>query len=129
MRRIWKALFYSLDGLRAAFRTEAAVREEIIALCLAIPLAFLLARSPLDYVLLVGVVLMVLAVELLNTAVEKLADHVTPERHSDIKYVKDLGSAAVLAALVFAGSVWLVIRLSEIRGLRTAGASQARFSH
>jgi diacylglycerol kinase (ATP) len=108
MRRIINAFFFSIDGLARAARTEAAVRQELIALALALPLAFLVARSAFDYALLIGVLLIVLAVELLNTAIEKLCDHVRPERHDDIKFIKDLGSAAVLCVLTLAVMVWCV---------------------
>jgi diacylglycerol kinase (ATP) len=116
MRRIYNAFFYSLDGLTRAFRTEAAVRQECILLLLALPLAAWLARDFAGFALLVGVLLLLLAVELLNTAVEKLADHVRPDRHDDIKFVKDLGSAAVLCAIVLAALVWGAALFSVWRG-------------
>jgi diacylglycerol kinase (ATP) len=106
MRRIVNAFYFSLDGLKRAFRTEAAVRQEIILLLVALPVAFLISSSAIQFAALIGSLLMILAVELLNTSIEKLSDHVRPERHEDIKYVKDLGSAAVLAACAMALLVW-----------------------
>ena len=97
----------SWAGLTHALRTERAVRQEAVALLAALPLAFLVADGLWRRVALVGVVLLVLAVELLNTALEKLADHVTPELHPQIGIVKDLGSAAVFCALALAGLIWL----------------------
>ena len=106
----------SRAGLSHALRTERAVRQEAAALLAAAPLAFLVGAGLWQRVALVGVVLLVLAVELLNTAVEKLADHVTPELHPQIGVVKDLGSAAVFCALALAGLVWLAA-LAERLGL------------
>lgn len=100
------ALRNSLRGLRHAAASERAVRQELAALVVAIPAATLLAGSAWQWAALVGVILLVLAVELLNTAIEKLADHVTPEWNTAIGTVKDLGSAAVFAALLLAGVVW-----------------------
>jgi diacylglycerol kinase (ATP) len=88
-------------------RTERAVRQEAVALAVALPLSLIVGDGLWQRVALVGVVLLVLAVELLNTAIEKLADHVTSELHPQIAIVKDLGSAAVFCALALAGLVWL----------------------
>ena len=75
---------------------------------LAVPVGVLLAPSLAWYVAMIGAVLVVLAVEFLNTAIEKLADHVTPEQHRDIGRIKDWGSSAVFCALALAGLVWLM---------------------
>ena len=83
------------------------MREELIAIALAVPLAFVVAESPLKRFALIGVVLFVLVVELLNTAIEKLADEVATAPHPGIRRVKDMGSAAVGIALLIAISVWL----------------------
>lgn len=107
VRALAGAFANSLAGLSHALRTERAVRQEAFALALAVPLAFVIGAGLWQRVALVGVVLLVLAAELLNTSIEKLADHVTPEIHPQIKIVKDLGSAAVLCALALAGLVWL----------------------
>jgi diacylglycerol kinase (ATP) len=97
----------SCAGLSHALRTERAVRQEAVALLVALPLAFIVADGLWRRVALISVVLLVLMAELLNTAIEKLADHVTPERHPQIGIVKDLASAGVLCALALAGLVWL----------------------
>jgi len=97
----------SWAGLSHALRTERAVRQEAAALLAALPLALIVGVGLWQRVALVGVVLLVLAVELLNTAIEKLADHVTSELHPQIGIVKDLASAGVLCALALAGLVWL----------------------
>jgi diacylglycerol kinase (ATP) len=75
---------------------------------LAVPLAFLIASDAWKRLALIGVILLLLAIELLNTAVEKLSDHVTPARHPDIGRIKDMSSAAVGVALVLAGFTWLL---------------------
>jgi diacylglycerol kinase (ATP) len=113
---MWRATVNSWRGLIAATRSEAAIREELVALVLAIPLAFVVASEPWKRLALIGVVLLLLAIELLNTAIEKLSDHVTPARHPDIGRIKDIGSAAVGVALLIAGLAWL-LALAERFGL------------
>jgi diacylglycerol kinase (ATP) len=108
MDRIARAFFHSAAGWTHALRTEAAVRQEVVVLAAALPAALLMTSDNWKRVALVGVILLTLAVEFLNTALEALADHVRPEVHPDIKVVKDLGSAAVFMTLVLAGVVWLL---------------------
>jgi diacylglycerol kinase (ATP) len=107
LKRLYSATANSLRGIVDGVKTEAAIREEAILLVLALPLGFFLAPSPGWYLAMIGVLLILLAVEFLNTAIEKLADHVTPERHVDIGRIKDFGSAAVFSGLCLAGLVWL----------------------
>lgn len=97
----------SLSGLRHALATERAVRQEAVLLVLGLPAAWFVASGLWVAVALVAALLLVLAVEFLNTAVEKLCDHVTPERHPQIAIVKDLGSAGALCAQALALMVWL----------------------
>ena len=106
----------SWQGLKAAATSEAAFREELIAFVLSIPLALLITPLAWKRLALVGVVLLLMAVELLNTAIEKLSDHVTATHHPDIGRIKDMGSAAVGVALVIAGFTWL-LALAEWVGL------------
>jgi diacylglycerol kinase (ATP) len=106
LQRLTNATLNSFRGLRHAFRKEAAFRQEAVALALAIPVGGLLAPSLGWYVAMIGSVLAVMAVELLNTSIEKLSDHVTPVHHPAIGVVKDYGSAAVFCGLAFAGLVW-----------------------
>ena len=108
MLRLFKATINSWNGLRAAARSEAALREEIAALIVAVPLAFLVATDTWRRVLLIGVIVLLMIVELLNTAIEKLSDHVTPDHHVAIGRIKDMASAAVGLALLLCGVVWLV---------------------
>ena len=116
MLRLLRATLNSWNGLRAAARSEQAFREEVVALLIAIPAAFLVATETWRRVALIGVVLLLMIVELLNTAIEKLSDHVTPAHHPDIGRVKDMGSAAVGVALAIAGFTWL-LALAERIGL------------
>jgi len=106
LKRIWNALFYSCAGLRAAWRHEAAFRQEALLTLLLLPAAWWLARTPLELALLVGTCLLVLIVELLNSGLEALTDRVGLERHELSGRAKDLGSAAVLLSLVLVGCVW-----------------------
>jgi diacylglycerol kinase (ATP) len=107
MQRIIAAFMNSRRALGRAFHSEPALRQEMLLLLLAVPLAVIIANSPWMAIALIGVLLFVLAVELLNTAVEKLCDRLHPDQHELIGYVKDLGSAAVLMSLLLAGLVWL----------------------
>jgi diacylglycerol kinase (ATP) len=105
--RFWRATINSRNGLAFAVRSEQAIREELVALLLALPLAWLIGVTAMRSVELVAAVLVVLVTELLNTAIEKLADRLTTAHDPQIGRVKDLGSAAVGVALVMAGMFWL----------------------
>jgi diacylglycerol kinase (ATP) len=108
MDRLYRATINTWNGLKAAARTEAAFRQEIAVLLVSIPLAFVIGQTAWTRLLLVGVVVFVRVVELLNTAIEKLADRVTRAIDVEIGTVKDIGSAAVGLALLLAGAVWLL---------------------
>jgi diacylglycerol kinase (ATP) len=116
MDRLLRATINTWHGLLAAARSEEAFRQELIALVLAVPLAFVVADAAWKRLALIGVVVFVLVVELLNTAIEKLADRVTREIDPQIGWVKDMGSAAVGLALLIAGAAWL-LALAERFGL------------
>jgi diacylglycerol kinase (ATP) len=106
--RLWRATINTRNGLVFAIRSEQAVREELVALVISLPLAWLIGTSVMRRIELVAAVVMVLVVELLNTAIEKLADRLTTDHDPQIGRVKDMGSAAVGVALVTAGLFWLV---------------------
>lgn len=108
MLRLLKASRNSWNGLIACARSEEAFRQELIALAIAIPLAFIVATDAWRRVALIGVVVLLMVAELLNTAIEKLSDHVTPHHHDAIGRIKDMASAAVGLSLLLAGLVWLV---------------------
>lgn len=107
MVRFWRATINSCNGLIFAIRSEQAIREELVALLLAAPAAWLIGTTTMRAVELVASVVLVLAVELLNTAIEKLADRLTTDLDPKIKHVKDMGSAAVGVTLLMAGLFWL----------------------
>ena len=104
--RLWHALQHSLAGLRAGWAELAFQLEALLAVVL-LPLAFWLGRGWLEVAMLVGSIVAVLVVELLNTAIESAIDRVGPQWHALSKRAKDLGSAAVLLALLFCGGVWV----------------------
>jgi diacylglycerol kinase (ATP) len=107
VKRLFSATRNSIRGLAYGIRTEPAIREEAVVFILALPAGFFIAPTLAWYVAMIGALLVLLAVELLNTAIEKLSDHVTPDHHPEIGMIKDFGSAAVFCALALAGLVWL----------------------
>lgn len=107
MLRLWRATVNSRNGLAFALRSEQAVREEVVAFLLSLPFAYVIGATPMRSVELVCAVVLVLVVELLNTAIEKLADRLTMDHDPQIGRVKDMGSAAVGVALAMAGLFWL----------------------
>jgi diacylglycerol kinase (ATP) len=116
MDRLYRATINTWNGLKAAIRTEAAFRQEIAVLLVAIPLAFVIGQTAWTRLALIGVVVLLMVVELLNTAVEKLADRVSREIDVQIGTAKDIGSAAVGLSLLLVGAVWL-LALAQRLGL------------
>ena len=106
VQRVLNAAGYSWAGLQAAFRHEDAFRQEVFLLVVLVPLALYLGDTGLERALLIGSLLLVLIVELLNSAVEAAVDRISLEHHELIKRAKDMGSAAVMIALVNVGVVW-----------------------
>ena len=111
LRRIRNALRYSIDGLNAAYRHEAAFRQEVWLAAVLIPLALWLPAGGVGKALMIASVLLVLIVELLNSAVEAVVDRVSLEKHERAKRAKDAGSAAVLVALVNVVVIWALVLL------------------
>ncbi|NDV91251.1 diacylglycerol kinase [Alteromonas sp. 345S023] len=107
--RIFYATNYSLRGLKAAFFSEPAVRQEVAALSILIPLALYLEVENTEKLWLIFSLVLILITELLNTAIEKLADHVTTDIHLLIGKAKDIGSAAVFVSILLAMLTWGVI--------------------
>ena len=105
-KRVWMATVYSWEGLIAALRLESAFRQEAALAALMLPFAFWLGRSWAETVLLVITVVLVLVVELLNSAIEAAIDRVSFDRHPLSKLAKDFGSAAVHLSLLLCGGVW-----------------------
>jgi diacylglycerol kinase (ATP) len=114
--RFWRATINTRNGLVFAIRSEQAFREELIALALAFPCAWVVGATGMRRVELIAVVVLVLVVELLNTAIEKLADRLTTDHDQQIGRVKDMGSAAVGVTLVMAGAFW-IFAIAERIGL------------
>ncbi len=106
LSRIVHAVHYSVAGLRAAYRGESAFRQEFWLAVVLVPASFWLGRSWLEVSVLVGSVLLVLIVELLNSAVEATVDRISFELHSLSKSAKDFGSAAVMLSLLLCAGVW-----------------------
>ena len=109
LRRLINAFHFSMAGLRAAFKNEAAFRLESALAVLLIPLAFYLPVSGVARALMVGSVLFVLIVELINSAIEAVVDRISFERHDLSKRAKDVGSAAVFVALGNVLIVWACV--------------------
>ena len=109
LQRLVNATRYSLAGLAAAFRHEAAFRQELVLAAVLVPLGLWLGGSGAEKALLAGSVLLVLIVELLNSAVEATVDRISIEEHALAKRAKDLGSAAVMIALANVALVWLLV--------------------
>ena len=111
----WRATGIALQGLRAAWRHEDAFRQEVLIAAVAIPVALLLPASPLGKALMISSILLVLIVELLNSALESAVDHTSLKQHPLAKRAKDIASAAVLLSIVNALAVWgLVICTSSL---------------
>lgn len=106
VRRIWLAFGHTLRGLRGAFRSEAAFRQEVALAALIIPTGIVVGESGVERALLIGSVLLVLIVELLNTGIEKAIDRIGIEHHALSGFAKDLGSAAVFFSFVLLAVVW-----------------------
>jgi diacylglycerol kinase (ATP) len=111
LRRIWNACFYSLAGLKAALRHEHAFRQEVLLAAILIPVALWSPASGTGKALMIGSVLLVLIVELLNSAIEAVVDRISLEDHNLSKRGKDMGSAAVMFSLINVIVVWALVLL------------------
>lgn len=111
VKRIFAAFFYSMEGFKAAWRNEFAFRQEVLVIIPATIVALFLPVSALEKLALIGVLILVLMVELINSSIEAVVDRVSFERHPLSKNAKDLGSAAVCLALLLAAATWGVIVL------------------
>ena len=107
MERLWRATINSWNGLGFVLRSERALQQEVVVFIVAIPVAFLLTSSAMQRFMLIGSIVFLIVVELLNTAIEKLADRVTREQDVEIGQVKDISSAAVGLSILLVAAVWL----------------------
>ena len=117
LRRLLNAFGYSLQGFRAAWQNEAAFREEAMLTIVLTPVALLLPVTGLEKLLLILSLLLLVLVELLNSAVEAVVDRIGPEIHPLSGRAKDLGSAAVLIACLILGLTWIFIAVPAVLGL------------
>ena len=111
LRRLINAAGYSIEGLAAAARHEDAFRQELALAAVLVPLGLWLGKTGVERALLVASVLLVLVVELLNSAVEATVDRVSLDNHRLAKRAKDIGSAAVMLSLANVAAVWLLVLL------------------
>ena len=109
LKRLVNALFFSLHGFKVTFRTEEAFRQEVFASLLLIPLGLYLGQSVGEKTILAGSIILILIVELLNSAVERAIDRISFERHELSREAKDMGSAAVLLTIALAVMAWVLI--------------------
>ncbi len=112
LKRVINAFFYSMDGLAAAYRNEDAFRQEFWLAVVLIPLALWLDVGALGKAMMIASVLLVLIVELLNSAIEATVDRISLDHHTLAKRAKDIGSAAVLISLVNVALVWGLVILA-----------------
>ena len=113
LTRVLRALGASLRGLAGAFRDEAAFRQELAFAALVIPLGLWLGHSGIERALLIAPMLLILIVELLNSAIEATVDRIGFERHALAGLAKDIGSAAVFMSFVLLTAVWLLVLLGR----------------
>ena len=109
--RLWNAFGFSLAGLRAAWRNEQAFRQEVAVCVILVPLALWLTPDAVERVLLIGSWIVVILMELINSALEAVVDRFGGEIHELSGRAKDIGSAAVLVAMLLAGLTWGLIVL------------------
>lgn len=113
LTRLWNAFGYSLAGFRAAYKHEDAFRQEVRLAIILVPLALWLPGGNLGKALMIGSVLLVIIIELLNSAIEATVDRISLENHDLAKRAKDIGSAAVLVSLVNVVVVWGLVLLGQ----------------
>lgn len=116
LRRLWDAALFSLYGLKAAWRHETAFRQELVLIIVLLPAAWWLGATMTQRAVLIAVLLLVLIVELLNSAIEAIVDRIGAERHPLSGRAKDMGSAAVLLALIAAATVWTLVAWQRWQG-------------
>ena len=109
LKRIYSAFWYSLDGFRSAWKHEHAFRQEVSVFVVGSVIALLLRISAFEKLMLIGVLLLILIVELINSSIEAVVDRVSLERHPLSKNAKDFGSAAVLLTCLLAIAAWAVV--------------------
>ena len=112
--RIKAALWNTVAGIKEGLRTEAAIKQEVAIACVAFPLSFFIARDLWTWVALIASLFLVLSIEFLNTAVERLCNHIQPEKHDAIRIIKDLASAGVFFTLLLVALVWIAAAVARL---------------
>jgi diacylglycerol kinase (ATP) len=113
LARIGAAFRHTIGGLREGLSTEAAIKQEVAVALVAFPLSFLIATNLWIWVALIGSLLLLLATEFLNTAIERLCNHIQPEKHDAIRVTKDLASAGVFFAIALVALIWIAAVLAR----------------
>ncbi|ODR96772.1 diacylglycerol kinase [Methyloceanibacter superfactus] len=113
MARIGAAFWNTVGGFREGLKTEAAIKQEVAIAVIALPMSFLIATNVWIWVAMMGSLILLLAVEFLNTAIERLCNHLHPGKHDAIKVTKDLASAGVFCVIAIAGLIWLAAIVSR----------------
>jgi len=113
LARIGAAFWNTVGGFREGLKTEAAIKQETAIAIIALPASFLIATNVWIWVALVGSLILLLAAEFLNTAIERLCNHLHPEKHDAIKVTKDLASAGVFCVIAIAGLIWIAAIVSR----------------
>ena len=108
-KRIYKAAGFSWQGLKSAFKNEAAFRQEIYLAAVLIPVAFYLEVSQVDRMLMISSLVLIMVTELINTAIEAVVDRIGTEHHELAGVAKDTGSAAVFVCMLLAGYIWVEV--------------------
>lgn len=111
LKRLINACFFSAAGFKATWQHEEAFRQEVILFVITTPVAIWLGETVIEKLLLIGSMVLVMLVELLNTAVESVVDRVGFEHHELSGRAKDIGSAAVMMSLIWAAITWTLILL------------------
>jgi diacylglycerol kinase (ATP) len=109
LTHVWRATGIALQGLRAAWQHEDAFRQEVLVAAIAVPVALLLPVAPLGKVMMIASILLVLIIELINSALEAAVDHTSLEQHPLARRAKDIASAAVFLSIVNALVVWVLV--------------------
>ena len=116
LRHIGKAFIWSTAGMKTAWKNELAFRTEAVVIVIMAPIGFWLGRSALERALLIACSLLILIIELLNSAIEAVVDRIGPEHHELSGRAKDMGSAAAFLSMLTAGLVWALIAYDRFWG-------------
>jgi len=113
LARIGRAFLNTVGGFREGLATEAAIKQEALLVLIALPVSFFLATNLWIWAALMGSLMLLLAAEFLNTAIERLCNHLHPEKHEAIKVTKDLASAGVFCVIALTALIWLVAAIDR----------------